>query len=236
MKKIITVLAIAILIFACSSKKEGNMTILGKIKGLKKGSLYLQKMNDTVLISIDSIAILGEKRFKLSGNIDSPELFFLTFKGSNTKKRILFFGEKGIITINDNIDNFGLNPEITGSKNQEILNKFDKINKQFRNQRLDLIQQELEAKKIKDEFMLKKLDEGYKKLFRRKVLFAANFAISNSNFEVSPYIGLTELYNANIKLLDTLNNSLSEKVKKSTYGKRFNTYVTNIKKSEGSTK
>jgi len=84
--------------------------------------------------------------------------------------------------------------------------------------------------------MLKKVDEGYKKLFRRKVLFAANFAISNSDFEVSPYIGLTELYNANIKLLDTLNNSLSEKVKKSTYGKRFNTYVTNIKNSEGSTK
>ena len=99
MKKIITVLAIAILIFACSSKKEGNMTILGKIKGLKKGSLYLQKMNDTVLISIDSIAILGEKRFKLSGNIDSPELFFLTFKGSNTKKEYYFLEKKELLLL-----------------------------------------------------------------------------------------------------------------------------------------
>jgi hypothetical protein len=232
MKKIITVLVLTILIFACSSKKDGNMIIQGKIKGLKKGTLYLQKMNDTVLVSVDSIAILGDNTFKLTDNIDSPELFFLTFKGSNAKERILFFGEQGVININDNIDKFGLNPEITGSKNQAILDKFNKINKQFTNKRLDFIQKDFEAKKADDKEMMKKLDEDYKKLTRRRVLFATNFALTNSDFEVAPYIGLTELYNASIKLLDTVNNSLSEKVKSSTYGKRYDTYVTNIKKNE----
>jgi hypothetical protein len=43
---------------------------------------------------------------------------------------------------------------------------------------------------------------------------------------------LTELYDANIQLLDTINKSLSEKVKNSTYGKRLNTYITEIKDKE----
>jgi hypothetical protein len=33
-------------------------------------------------------------------------------------------------------------------------------------------------------------------------------------------------------MLDTVNNSFSEKIKNSVYGKRFNEYVTNIKKNE----
>ena len=80
--------------------------------------------------------------------------------------------------------------------------------------------------------MTKQLEEDYQKLTRRRILFAANFALSNADTEAAAYIGLTELYNANIKLLDTLNKSLSEKVKQSSYGKRFDDYVSEIKKSE----
>ena len=231
MKKI-TLICLLLFIAACSSKKDGNMIVQGKIKGLKKGTLYLQKMNDSILISVDSISILGDNTFKLTDNISDPELYFLTFKGSNAKERILFFGEEGVITINDQIKNFGFSPEISGSKNQAVLDKFNKINKQFLNQRLDFIQKDFEAKKSKDTKMSKQLEAEYQKLTRRRILFATNFALSNSNTEAAAYIGLTELYNANIKLLDTLNKSLSEKVKQSQYGKRFDDYVSQIKKSE----
>ncbi|MDC1432149.1 DUF4369 domain-containing protein, partial [Polaribacter sp.] len=98
MKKIITVIVFAILIVACATEKNGNMVVQGKIEGLKKGTLYLQKMKDTVLISVDSVAILGDNTYRLVDNIDAPELFFLTFEGSNAKERILFFGEEGVIT------------------------------------------------------------------------------------------------------------------------------------------
>ena len=59
MKKIITLLVLSVLITACSSKKEGNMIVQGQIKGLKKGTLYLQKMKDTLLVSVDSLDLLG---------------------------------------------------------------------------------------------------------------------------------------------------------------------------------
>ena len=43
MKKIISVLVFSIIMYACSSKKEGNMIVQGQIKGLKKGKLYFMK-------------------------------------------------------------------------------------------------------------------------------------------------------------------------------------------------
>lgn len=36
------------------------MTVSGNVKGLKKGTLYLQKVNDTVLITVDSLQIKGD--------------------------------------------------------------------------------------------------------------------------------------------------------------------------------
>ena len=103
MKKILSILILAIVLYSCSSKKEGNMIVQGQIKGLKKGKLYLQKMVDTVLVSVDSIALLGEDTFTLTDNVDSPILYYLTFDGNTTDKRILFFAEQGVITINDNV-------------------------------------------------------------------------------------------------------------------------------------
>jgi len=43
---------------------------------------------------------------------------------------------------------------------------------------------------------------------------------------------LTDLYNANVSLLDTINNSLSKKVKKSKYGLELQKFIDTIKNSE----
>lgn len=229
MKKIITLLLVSILIAACSSKKEGNMVVQGQIKGLKKGSLYLQKMKDSVLISVDSVNLLGNDQFRLTDNVTSSVLYYLTFDGNTTDKRILFFGEKGTITINDRVDQFGFNPEIYGSKNQEILDKYNTIKKKFQNKRLELIKKDFDAKKSNDPKLVAKLENDYKKLIKRDVLITTNFAISNADSEVAPYLGLTEMYDASLKMLDTINNSLSDKVKNSDYGKRFQEYLDKIK-------
>ncbi|ARV16731.1 DUF4369 domain-containing protein [Polaribacter sp. SA4-12] len=232
MKKIIAIVALSILVIACNSKKEGNMIVQGTIKGLKKGTLYLQKMQDTVLVSVDSIALLGDDKFTLTDDVDSPVLYYLTFDGNTTNKRILFFGEKGTITINDKVENFGYSPEISGSKNQEILDKYNKIKRKFQNERLEFIKKDFDAKKANDEALVFQLEKDYKKLARRRVLFTTNFAITNSDTEVAPYIALTEMYDASLKMLDTVNSSLSDKVKTSDYGKRFQEYLDNIKTKE----
>jgi hypothetical protein len=232
MKKIIAVLAVSIILFACSSEKDGDMVVKGHIKGLKKGTLYLQKINDTAVVSVDSVAVFGDGNFRVTDNVISPEIYYLTFKGNTADKRILFFGNKGTITINDNMDTFGFDPEIIGSENQLVFNKFLKINDQFKNQRLQFIKKEFDAAKSKNSDSIDKVKTDFKRMIRRKYLFTANFALTNSDSEAAPYIALTELYDANIKLLDTINKALSVKVRKSKYGKRLDTYVSKIKNKE----
>ena len=232
MKKLIAICAFSIIAFACSSKKEGNMVVKGQIKGLKKGTLYLQKMNDTVLVAVDSMALLGDDKFILTDNVESPVMYYLTFNGNAKDKHLMFFGEKGEITINDNIEEFGFKPEIKGSKNQDVMKKFYEIDRRFKDQRLDFIQKDFEARKSQDEDLIKQVEADYKKMIRRRFLFSTNFAVTNADSEAAPYIALSELFDANIQLLDTINNSLTDKVKNSDYGKRLQKFVSDIKAKE----
>tara|TARA_R110002033_G_scaffold1173_5_gene11021 strand:- start:1167 stop:1322 length:156 start_codon:yes stop_codon:yes gene_type:complete len=49
---------------------------------------------------------------------------------------------------------------------------------------------------------------------------------------VAPYLALTEIYNAQVKYLDTISNSLTPKVKDSKYGKELQSFIKTIKNTE----
>lgn len=232
MRKIFLLLSLSIILFSCSKERETNMIVTGQIKGLKKGKLYLQKMKDTLLVTVDSIALIGTESYELKDFVDSPVLYYLTFDANNAEKSILFFGEEGTITINDNVENFGVFPEINGSKNQVLLDKYKLMSQKFQEQNLELIKLDFEAKKANDKNLIEKVENDYKRLLRRRVLYTANFAITNADSEVAPYLALTELYDATLPLLDTVNAALSDKIKASTYGKRYQEYLEQIKKQE----
>ncbi len=232
MKKLL-VLGFVILIAACSSKKEGNMVVNGQIKGLKKGTLYLQKIDkDTILKTIDSVSVLGSDQFTLTADVDEPEMYYLTFDGNTTNKYITFFADKGIINITDDISKFGLNPVITGSKNQDILNNYTKISRRFNEQNLDLIQRKFYAQKSNNKDSVDIITKEYERLLRRRYMVTVNFALNNKDNHVGPYLALTELVNANVKWLDTINKSLSPNIKNSIYGKKLNQFVIDVKKPE----
>jgi uncharacterized protein DUF4369 len=218
------------LIYSCSKENTNTMYVNGNIKGLKKGTLYLQKQKDSIIVSVDSIHVIGTDEFLLTDEVTSPEMYFLTLGNGN--KKIAFFGEKDSINIFSRLDKFEEKAKITGSKNQELLNEYLDMKKKFNNKNLDLIKEEFEARKsgIQDsvEIVAKKL----KSLNRRKYLYTTNFAVSHANYEVAPYIALTELENANIKLLDTVNSSLSSEIKKSKYGKQLDEFIADIKSKE----
>lgn len=231
MKKFITI-CLVILVVACSSNKEENMIITGKIKGLKKGKLYLQKMQDSVLISVDSVTLFDKEEFILKDYITDPVMYYLTFDGNTSEKRILFFGEEGTININDDLDKFAISPEITGSKNQAILDEYYFISRKFRDQNLDLIKENFEARKEQNEAKLKEIQEKSDQILKRKYLFTTNFVLNNADSEAAAYITLTELIDLNVKLLDSIDSRLSDKVKNSTYGKRFTTFLNEVKENE----
>ena len=74
--------------------------------------------------------------------------------------------------------------------------------------------------------------EAADNLLKRKYLYAINFAINNKDNEVAPYIALAEIYDANIKYLDTIYNSLTPDIAKSKYGIELEAFIKQRKEEE----
>lgn len=220
----------ALFVLACAKESENTMYVKASVKGLKKGTFYLQKQKDSTIVSVDSISVNGTEEFMLTDEIETPEMYYLTLK--NSPKRISFFGEKDTVSIKSQLDKFGLKVKIQGSENQELLDQFTDIQQKFNNQRLDLIKQEFEARKSGSQDSIDLVAKKYKNWERKKYLYTTNFAITNGKYEVAPYIALTELVDANLSLLDTINKSLSPEVKQSKYGIQLDEFVAEIKKNE----
>lgn len=231
MKNIIGFLAVLALLISCNKNEQGNMVVKVTIDGLKKGTLYLQKVKDTALVSVDSIQLDGKTDIVLSDNVESPEIYFLALD-KKAGERISFFGEKGEISVNAKLEKFATSAKITGSVNQDLLAEHNAMAQKFNGKKLDLVVEKFNAFKINDTALASKLEQDEKNLIKRKYYYTTNFAVVNATHEVAPYLALTELFDANIRLLDTINNSLSKEVKASKYGKELEKYIKDIKTAE----
>lgn len=231
MKNIISCIVLICLFISCSNTKNGNLTVNGKINGLQKGTLYLQKYVDTLLVSVDSISINGESDFSLVDNLENSEIYYLSLD-KNAVQKITFFAEPGEIIITSKLDKFETSAKISGSENQKLLEEHNNMTQKFTGKQLDLIKEKFEAQKSNNTELLNKLEKQESSLVRRKYYYSTNFAVNNSKFEVAPFIALTELYYANVRLLDTVNNSLSKKVKASKYGLELDKFIKDIKNKE----
>lgn len=231
MKNIFLTVFVALILFACTSEKEGSMVIEGNIIGMKKGMLYLQKVENGRLISVDSTFLNGTSIYRLVDNIEGPELYYLTLDQLKYGK-IDFFGEKGNITINTKLEKFETAAEITGSKSNDLLNEYFDMATQFNGRQLEIFKEDFDAQQANDEEKRKELDAESKRLIKNKIRYTASFAMRNTDSEVAPFVVLTELSDAHITLLDTLNNSLSKSIKDSKYGIALDDYIKGIKESE----
>jgi hypothetical protein len=218
-------------IFSCEESTNKNFTVNGKVKGLTKGTIYLEKVIDTIIQPIDSFLVKDNGQFHLGDQLESSEIYYLRIKEASDES-LLIFGEKGIINVQSKLDKFATSAVITGSKNHDLLVEYKKMAQKFNDMRLDLFKANLEAEQAQDQKLLDSLNRIYKSLIRRRYLYTANFSVNHSDKEVAPYLALTELYNANISLLDTINNSLTSDIQDSKYGKQLDRFITVVKKNE----
>lgn len=236
MKKSIVLFFTLVLLASCSKEvSKTNLHLTGNIKGLKNGTLYIQRVVDTSLVAIDTIIIDGDSKFETNIDMKSAEMLYLFLDRGVTNSldnNILFFAEPGTINIETNLDSYISSAKISGSKNQEKYEEYQKINSRFRDENLDMIEQKFLAMKNGNTKALDSLNTKQENNTRRKYLFATNFAIDNGDYEASPYIALSDIYDINIKYLDTIQKSMSPKVAQSLYGKKLTEYVTKIKKQQ----
>jgi hypothetical protein len=236
MKKISIAFVAITLLFACSEKKsENNMHLTGNIKGLKKGTLYVQRITNNKLVAIDTISIDGSAQFETDIELQSPEMLYLFLDrgvSNSLDNNLLFFAEPGNISIETNLENYIADAKVTGSKNQDLYYEYKKVDRRFQDESLTLIEKKFKALKNNNANELTSIIAKQESNIKRKYLYATNFAINNKDFEVAPYIALSEIYDINIKFLDTIQKSMSPKVAKSLYGKKLNEYVATVKKQQ----
>ncbi len=233
MKKSIFAFVTIILLASCNKEEsKTNLHITGNIKGLKKGTLYIQKIVDTTLVAIDTITIDGSSAFESNLDLKSPEMLYLFLDRGVTNSldnNLAFFAEAGTINIETNLDNYLNDAKVTGSKNNDLYEEYKKINSRFTEENLTLIEQKFKAIKSKNTKAIDSLGAKQDSNLKRKYLFATNFAINNKDHEIAPYIALSEIYDINIKYLDTIQKSMTPKVAQSLYGKKLTEYIASIK-------
>ncbi|KQB43180.1 putative lipoprotein [Flavobacterium daejeonense] len=235
MKKSILAFSAVILMASCNKKEsKGNLHLTGNVKGLKEGTLYIQKVVDTTLIAIDTIKIDGNSHFESDLDIKSPEMLYLFLDRGVTNSldnNLMFFAEPGIMNIETNLDSFLSGAKITGSKNQELYEEYKKTTERYKDENLNLIEQKFKAIKRKDATAVDSLNKLQDLNLKRRYLFAVNFAMNNKDHEIAPYIALAEVYDINIKYLDTIHKALTPKVAQSMYGKKLTNYIEALKKA-----
>jgi hypothetical protein len=97
---------------------------------------------------------------------------------------------------------------------------------------LTLIQKKFNAYKVQNADEVNKIEEEQKGILKRKYLYTTNFAVNHADYEVAPYVALAEIYDINLKYLDTIQKSMTPKIAKSLYGKKLIDFIAARKKEE----
>jgi len=216
-----------LLVILCSCKSDtsdNTMYVDGDIIELRKGTLYLQKIKDSLLINVDSLQLNRNGKFNFEVEISEPEIFHLYLAkddGDSLNDRIIFFGDKGRINIKTRLKTFESSAFIQGSTNNDLLEEYKSISRKFNLKNLELFKLYLESQKDQN---LKSIDSFKKQidnLTKRKYLYTLNFANTHSDKMISPYIIISEASDANPNLLDTIAKKMPDHIKSSKYGKAF---------------
>ena len=230
MKKIVLALVAVVSLIACKEdvNPDANVHITGDVKGLSQGKLYLQKIQDSTLVMLDSIEISGNSKFESHITLESPEMLYLFLDRGQTNSidnSLPFFAEPGEIKIETTLKHFFADAKVTGSKNHDLWMKFDSINKRFNEENLTLIEKRLKNEIKPNPTTADSIEQAYQKLLKRKYRYTAHFAVTHADKEIAPYLALSEIADINTTYLDTIQKSMTPEVAKSKYGKMLNEHI-----------
>lgn len=221
-------LFISIFLLSACSQTNKKMTVNGSIKGLQKGTIYLQHVEETKYVTLDSLIMNSTENFELGCNLEEAEMLFISLSKDINADRISFFGSKET-KINTTLKGFTFDAEIEGGAQQELLESYYENMDRFNYQKLELIKNKIIAQKESDQELVKEIQLKIDNSIKRSYLYSINFAINNKNSEVAPYLAVAEVYDANVRYLDSINSVLPENIASSKYGIILQNYIKKIK-------
>jgi hypothetical protein len=206
------------------------MTVQGNVKGLKKGTLYLQAIPDSTLVNLDSVEIRGDGNFELKAEVADPDIFYLYLEKADNNSlddRISFFGEPGEYRITTRWDAFETDATVTGPEAQKDYMEFKENMSRFNLQELELARALRTLEFPRDSSAADSIEQVLDQSLRRKYLYTLNFAFTHKDSELAPFVAWSEVEDANPKLLDSLYRALPGEIQASKYGKKLKEILEN---------
>ena len=120
MKTSLWLLFSCVILVSCNGRKENQYIVSGTVKGSDTGTVYLQKMDSTSWVNIDSAAI-KKGAFEFKGSVTVPEKYKLVIKGQHYS--FPFFIENSDIRLVVHADSTG-KIDVTGSVTQDLFNQY----------------------------------------------------------------------------------------------------------------
>ena len=167
-----------------------------------------------------------DKIINFTYGLKEPEMLFLDldFDDGSETKSLSFFAENNKMDVITSLDNYGYNVLVKGSRNDSILRDYILINKKFNDEKLDLFERSFANSKTKNTDSLKIIENSIININTRQFLHNANYAVRNANYEIAPYIAVTDLFESK-KILDTVYKSLKDDIKNSKYALQLKSLI-----------
>jgi hypothetical protein len=226
MKHLLLSLSAIALLASCNSTSE-NTEVTISINGLKKGTVYLQKITEAGLINLDSVESNGKETLNLGLNLNHPELIYAYLDkadGSTFNDRLAIFAEPGEIHISTSLTNFENDAVIKAGEEHEAFKNLQEMLSRFTKKDFELMQL-AQTDRINDDRFVDSIVKQSNSNNIKRYQFIANYALSNPNKYVSAYLVTSEGEELNPKWKDSIFNNFSEAIKKSTYGQQLNSQL-----------
>lgn len=226
MKQILFGLFGLIVLAACAPNSK-NTTITIEVKGLKKGTLYLQKLTESGLINLDSVQANGRSTLSLGYDLSQPELLYAYLDkkdASEFNDRIPFFAEPGAIHIETELNAFESKAVITAGGEQEQFEKVQQMLSKFATKDFELLQL-AQSEKAKNQKFVDSLIEASNTNNLRRYQFIVNYALVHPKSYVAAYLVAEEGVELTPKWRDSIFNSFSEDIKNSSFGQKINSQL-----------
>ena len=237
MKKILLLVALAVVLFSCKNLGEGEYEITGNVKGMKTGLVFLEKQNPMGMgaLAIDTVKIVDGK-FEIKGKTTEPEIHFIQIDKVNGK--VPFILEGGEIAITVDKDSI-FKSKAAGTYSNDEFTKFNeestKIQKRMQKSVMDFQTKNMalmnEAQQNKDTVAINRLRAEYDVIQKPITDYTFGYPKTHPKSFISVLILQMMANNPKFaKEIDGIYKSFDESLKKTKPGKAIKKNLDNLKK------
>ena len=223
MKKIIYLLVLTALIFAC--KSEPHFVLKGNIANSDSVTFQLQKREAGKTVTIDS-AISKKGSFKMTGTVEYPDLVQLI--ALNTPYRTAFYLENSDISITGTLDSL-FNAKISGSKTQDEYTSLIESSKPLSEKYTGLAKEFQAARQANDQAKLSEIEKAADAVAKEMTTVQKEFVKNNPSSFVTPSVLRSLSYEMEADEIEAVINAMDTSVAKMPIVKDLKTRVEAMK-------